>query len=83
MSDQIAPDTTAWLFTRRDESVRLEARRHGAGVQLVVSGPGRLRRTLTFTDRSALTEYCERLQEELIGRGYAREPATDRRKIPR
>ena len=33
-------ERTAWLFTRNDDSVRLELRTTPDGVQLVIDGPG-------------------------------------------
>jgi hypothetical protein len=75
---------TAWLFTRGRESVRLEVRDGGKGVELVVSGPGIKRETYNFPDTLALLVHQAEMERRLVSLGFFLEQfITERRRYPR
>jgi hypothetical protein len=77
--------TTAWLFTRGKESVRVEARQlRSGGFQLLINGPGKHRDVLQFTDANALISKQAEYERYLVLLGFVLEQFTsERRKWPR
>jgi len=75
---------SAWLFTRGDESVRLEVRQSGTILQLSVAGPGSERAIYEFPTLSALLEHQSQVERRLVAGGYSLEKyVTERRQQPR
>jgi hypothetical protein len=72
------------LYTRGEESVRIEVFDQGAALGLLVFGPGHRRHFLECPDPWAVIE-CQIAQEaHLLAQGYALERFTaDRRQTPR
>jgi hypothetical protein len=77
--------TTAWLFTRGHESVRLEAHHvPGGGLRLLINGPGKHRESVAFADAAALIAKQAEYERYLVSRGFLLEQFTsERRKWPR
>ena len=76
-------DSSAWLFTRGDESVRFVVRPDGKGLELIISGPASQRATYAFNDAELLRDFAEQHAGRLIAAGYARHATADRRVIRR
>lgn len=68
-----------WLFTRGSGSVRVN-RSTEHPFELVVHGPGQLRRIYTFANELALREFQSELELQLVNTGWVLEEFTlDRR----
>ena len=71
----------SWLFTRGDESVRLERisllRR---GLRLIISGPGYSRDTHEFRDDDTCTKEQSLFERRLRALGFHLEAFSDRRR---
>jgi hypothetical protein len=76
----------AWLFTRGEESVRLEAYQHGESFRLIVNGPGIAQATHEFDTMSSLmifvTQHQERLRNDHFKLQASAERRADRRVAP-
>jgi hypothetical protein len=76
--------TTAWLFTRGTDSIRIEANVDAAVVELFVKGPGKARAVYRFADIEALIGYQVDYERDLVARGYTLEEfKSERRRWPR
>jgi hypothetical protein len=73
---------TAWLFTRADESVHIEIRAKDGGLRLVIAGPGHKSSTRDFPEISALEQYRDGLERDLIQNGFRLMAMTERRGSP-
>jgi hypothetical protein len=73
------PQRVAWLFTREEESVRVELDRGPTGPRLVIRGPGLAKATYDFKDAASLAQFQASHQEELIARGFRLQAFADRR----
>ena len=82
-----APDAQriAWLFTRGDQSVRIEATAgEVGGGRLIVKGPGSKRASYDFADMMTLIEHQAQLEAQLETTGYSLAQFTsERRRWPR
>ena len=82
----MATTTTAWLYVRGDQSVRIVR----DGGSLAVHGPGDLFRHHAYDDGAAAMLEHASLEQQLVCDGWSlermtteRRSGTDRRKIPR
>jgi hypothetical protein len=82
----VATTTTAWLYVRGDQSVRIVM----DGGSLAVHGPGDLFRRHAYDDRAAAMFEHDNLEQQLVRDGWSlermtteRRSGTDRRKVPR
>ena len=57
MGDTMTMEQTAWLFTKDQESVRLELRDDAEGVQLVIDGPGEATSRFDFPPGTAVDSF--------------------------
>ena len=72
-------ERTAWLFTRAEESVRLEVRSTGEGVQLVIEGPGERISRYEFPAGTAVEGFRADYEDKLISDGYRLQAVSERR----
>ena len=72
-------ERTAWLFTREQESVRLEVRSTGEGVQLVIEGPGERVSRYEFPAGTAVEGFRSDYEDRLIADGYRVQAVSERR----
>ena len=72
-------ERTAWLFTRAEESVRLEVRSTGEGVQLVIEGPGERISRYEFPAGTAVEGFRSDYHDKLISDGYRLQAVAERR----
>ena len=72
-------EQTAWLFTREDDSVRLEVRSTGEGVQLVIEGPGARISRYEFPAGTAVEGFRSDYQDKLLSDGYRLQVVSERR----
>jgi hypothetical protein len=70
---------TAWLYTRNDESVRMELVATGEGVQLTIDGPGASRAAYDFPAGSSIDAFREEYEARLIADGYKLQAVAERR----
>jgi hypothetical protein len=62
----------------------MEARRLGDGFQLTIAGPGKERRTMHFSDLTALIQHHAQIEARLITDGFTLDQfLSDRRRVPR
>jgi len=74
----------AWLFTREQKSVRMEARVQGDQACLVIAGPGSNRATLDFPDLLSLLDYQAIYEQRLTSEGFWLDQfVSERRRWPR
>jgi hypothetical protein len=73
---------TAWLYTRNEESVRLELVATGTGVQLTIDGPGAARATYDFPAGTAVERFREEYEQKLMADGYKLQAVAERRGNP-
>jgi len=69
----------AWLFTRGEESVRLEAYQHGGSFRLIVNGPGIAQATHEFDTMSSLMIFATQHQERLRNDNFKLQASAERR----
>ena len=69
----------AWLFTRADESVRLQIHEQGDGFRLVVNGPGSAQATHDFDTMSSLMIFVTNYQEQLRLNDFRLQASAERR----
>ena len=72
-------ERTAWLFTREQESVRLEVRSTGEGVQLVIEGPGERISRYEFPAGTAVEGFRGDYEDKLLADGYRLQAISERR----
>lgn len=78
MSNPVDVPRQAWLFVRRDESIRLTKLTLGA--TLLVFGPGATEHSHHFDADATLEEFRSWYQARLFQDGWALEQVPDRRK---
>ncbi len=64
MKTSLAFHQFAWLFTRDDESVRMQIHEHGDGIQLVVNGPGSAQASHDFETMTSLMSFVANYQDQ-------------------
>lgn len=69
----------AWLFTRADESVRLQIHEQGEAFRLAINGPGAAQSTHDFDTMSALMIFVTDYQEQLRANDYKLQASAERR----
>jgi len=69
----------AWLFTRGEESVRLEAYPNGKAFRLVINGPGIAQATHEFDMMSSLMIFVTQHQERLLNDDFKLQASAERR----
>ena len=60
-------EQTAWLFTKDQESVRLELRTTPEGVQLSIDGPGVTTSSYDFPPGTAVESFRREYEQKLLG----------------
>jgi hypothetical protein len=76
--------TTAWLFTKGSDSVRLEAQCKDGVLKLFINGPGKGRSLCEFADAASLIAYQAKYERYLVSLGFHLEQFTsERRRWPR
>jgi len=69
----------AWLFTRDDESVRLQIHEQGEAFRLVVNGPGTAQTSHDFDTMTSLMIFVTNYQEQLRANNYKLQASAERR----
>jgi len=72
-------ERTAWLFTKGEESVRLEIRDMPEGVQLVIEGPGEASSHFDFPPGTAVDSFRRDYENKLLADGYRLQVVAERR----
>lgn len=72
-------ERTASLFTRNDDSVRLELRTTSDGVQLVIEGPGAASSRFDFPPGTAVDSFRREYEQKLLDDGYRLQVVAERR----
>ena len=72
-------ERTAWLFTKGEESVRLEIRDMPEGVQLVIEGPGEASSHFDFPPGTAVDSFRRDYENKLLADGYRLQVVSERR----
>ena len=72
-------EQTAWLFTKDQESVRLELRTTTEGVQLSIDGPGVATSSYDFPPGTAVDSFRREYEQKLLGDGYRLQAVSERR----
>lgn len=72
-------EQTAWLFTRNDDSVRLEVRATPEGVQLVIEGPGEATSRFDFPPETSVDAFRRDYEQKLLDEGYRLQVVAERR----
>ena len=70
---------TAWLFTRGESSVHMEAIERANGVRLVVSGPGSALASHDFPDHEAMLAFTRERERALLADGFQLHAVAERR----
>ena len=79
MKTSPALDQFAWLFTRGEESVRLQIYEQGEGFRLVINGPGSAQVTHEFDSMSSLMIFVTNYQERLRSNNFRLQASAERR----
>ena len=69
----------AWLFTRDDESVRLQIDEQGDASRLFVNGPGSAQASHDFESMTSLMIFVTNYKEQLEGRNFKLQASAERR----
>jgi hypothetical protein len=72
-------ERTASLFTRNDDSVRLELRTTPDGVQLLIEGPGPASSRFDFPPGTAVDSFRREYEQQLLDDGYRLQVVAERR----
>ena len=72
-------DQFAWLFTRGEESVRLQIYEQGEGFRLVINGPGPAQVSHEFDSMSSLMIFVTSYQDRLRGNNFKLQASAERR----
>jgi hypothetical protein len=72
-------ERTAWLFTRGDESVRIEMHPQAGGIFVFIHGPGEASAQYTFTESNAVTIVIAERERTLLECGYHLQGVVERR----
>jgi hypothetical protein len=83
MSTSPALHQFAWLFTRGEESVRLQIHEQGDGFRLAVNGPGTGQASHDFDTMSSLMIFVTNYQEQLRADGFKLQASAERRSLER
>ena len=70
---------TAWLYTRNQESVRLELVTTATGVQLTIDGPGEASASYDFPAGTAVDGFRQEYEQKLIDDGFRLQAVAERR----
>jgi hypothetical protein len=79
MKTSPALDQFAWLFTRGEESVRLQIYELSGGFRLVINGPGPSQVNHEFDSMSSLTTFVTDYHERLRGSDFKLQASAERR----
>ena len=79
MKDSPSLDQFAWLFTRGEESVRLQIYEQGEGFRLVINGPGPAQVSHEFDSMSSLMIFVNSYQDRLRGNSFKLQASAERR----
>ncbi len=77
--DAPALQPESWLYTREDESVRVEAHEDGGVWAASITGPGTENRLRLFRDRSTFETFRAEHDRELVSRGFRLRVLAERR----
>jgi hypothetical protein len=69
----------AWLFTRDDESVRLQIHEQGDAFRLAVNGPGSAQAHHDFASMTTLMMFVADYQEQLQNHSFRLQASAERR----
>jgi hypothetical protein len=69
----------AWLFTRDDESVRLQIHEQGEAFRLFVHGPGTAHTSHDFDTMTSLMIFVTNFQEQLRADNFRLQASAERR----
>jgi hypothetical protein len=72
-------DQFAWLFTRGEESVRLQIYEQGEGFKLVINGPGPAQVSHAFDTMSSVMIFVTNYQERLRSDNFKLQASAERR----
>jgi hypothetical protein len=72
-------ESTAWLFTKDQNSVRLEIRETREGIQLVIEGPGEATSSYDFPPGTAVESFRKDYEGKLLADGYRLQVVSERR----
>ena len=70
---------TAWLFTKDEDSVRLELHSGPDGVQLRIEGPGEALSSYDFPPGTAVESFRSDYEKRLLQDGYHLQAVSERR----
>ena len=70
---------TAWLFTRNQQSVRIELCQTSHGMQLVIDGPGPASSTHDFPPGTSVERFRQEYERKLVDDGYKLQIVAERR----
>jgi hypothetical protein len=79
MKDSPVLHQFAWLFTRDDESVRLEIHERGTEFRLLINGPGAAQASHEFETMSSLMIFVTSYQNELKNNEFKLQASAERR----
>ena len=79
MKDAPGLDQFAWLFTRGEESVRLQIYERGEGFALIINGPGSAEVSHAFDSMSSLMIFVTSYQDRLRGENFKLQASAERR----
>lgn len=74
-----ALERTEWLYTRAEESVRIELAPEGAVLTLVIAGPGVERQIRAYPSQEALDVFLAEFEQDLTLRGFRLMAVAERR----
>ena len=74
---------TAWLYTKNEQSVRLELVTTATGVQLTIDGPGAAKASYDFPSGTAVDGFRHEYEQKLIDDGFKLQAVAERRTTPR
>ena len=72
-------ERTAWLFTRDQQSVRIELRATSDGVQLLIEGPGPTASQHDFPPGTSVDSFRQEYEQKLLDDGYKLQIVAERR----
>jgi len=72
-------ERTAWLFTREQQSVRIELRATSDGVQLLIEGPGPAVSRHDFPPGTSVDGFRQDYEQKLLDEGYKLQVVAERR----
>jgi len=79
MNTSPAVNQFAWLFTRGEQSVRLQIEEQGDGFKLTINGPGMAQAVHQFADMTALMLFVTSYQDRLRGDNFRLQANAERR----